>query len=325
MDNEEQINGQEGQQQEQKQQPSAAGQGINSAFRLGRGLFKLGRLGLNKRRKAAAQQPGEEALEAAEAVGKKLVGSVLKRYSLFAFGISFFWFLIIFSVIFFILTIFFPSGGVIPDDAKALMPTVAPTATPRPFFNPGGGSTPGTGGGGGSTPPVNAPPPGPASSSISETANNLVQILQSGCGGQVNSGNYTCAQAVYNGGILFPDVAYDEIITSAINYEFLQCVGFVNATVAGATGVLFPRVGNARDYARDIPGFTFIPVGGTIAVGDIVVWDDGGFGHIAVVVQVYDQNNIQTAEGNFDYHGGVALRNRVISSEPNLKGWLRKS
>lgn len=319
MDNEEQIGGQEGQQQEQKQQPSAAGQGINSAFRLGRGLFKLGRFGLNKSRKTAPQQTGEEALEAAEAVGKKAVGFLLKRYSIFVFGISFFWFLVIFSVIFFLFMIFFPSGGIIPDSAKALIPPV----TPSPVFNPGGGSDPGTGGGG-SNPPVNAPPPGPASSSISDTAINLVQILQSACG-QVTSGNYSCAQEVYDGGVLFPDLAYSEIVSSATNYDYLQCIGFVNAVVAGATGAAFPRVGNAADYDQDIPGFTFIPVGGTIAVGDIVVWDDGGDGHIGIVVQVYDQDNIQVAEGNFDYHGGATLRNRVISSEPNLKGWLRKS
>lgn len=312
MDDENQT-GEERQQQEQKQQPSAAGQGLSNVFRFGRGIFRLGRFSLNKRRKTPSKKPEEETVRAAEAVVKKGFSLFLKRFSVFAFGISFFWFLIIFAVGFFILSIIFPVGGVIPDSAKALIPTAAPIPTAI------------AGGGGRITPPQNAPPPGPASSSISDTAINLIQILQSGCGGQVNSSNYICAQTIYSGGVLFPDLAYSEIVTSAINNDFLQCVGFVGAAVGGATGTAFPHVGNAADYARDIPGFTFVPVGGTIAVGDLVVWDDGGFGHIGIVVQVYDNDNIQVAEGNFDYHGGVSLRNRVISSEPNLKGWLRKT
>lgn len=168
------------------------------------------------------------------------------------------------------------------------------------------------------------PPPGPASSSISQTAINMASILKSSCGGVVNSGNYDCARSIFGGGVLYPDLAYNEITVSASNYSFLQCIGFVNAVIGGATGVAFPKIGNAADYDQDVSGFSFIPKGGTISAGDIVVWDNGGDGHIAIVVEVYDQDTIQTAEGNFDYKGGVDLRNRVISQESTLRGWLRK-
>lgn len=314
------------QQQEQKKQdtgPGGAGRGLNAAINIGTNLFRLGKFSLSKKKPSPESEAADKATEEAEKVVKKGASFILKR-SAFALGATFFWVILIFVFFLALFFILFPSGGVIPDSAKALIPTSAPFPT-----NTAGttGSSPGTTSGGGATGggATSPPPPSQASSSISDTAINLVQILQSGCAGQVNSGNYTCAQAIFSGGILFPDLAYSEIAESAANYDFLQCIGFVNAIVGGATGVSFPRVGNAADYDRDISGFTFIPVGGTIAVGDIVVWDNGGFGHIGVAVQVYDQNNIQVAEGNFDFHGGVDLRNRVISSEPNLKGWLRKS
>lgn len=168
------------------------------------------------------------------------------------------------------------------------------------------------------------PVPGPASPLLSQTAINIVSTIQSACGGSVSSTNYTCAKAIFGGGVLYPDLAYNEITISAGTYGALQCIGFVNAIVGGATGIQFPRIGNAADYDKDIQGFSFIPTGGTISVGDIVVWDNGGDGHIGVVVRVYDQNTIQTAEANFDFRGGVGLRNRVLSSEPTLKGWLRR-
>ena len=169
-----------------------------------------------------------------------------------------------------------------------------------------------------------APLPGPASPLLSQTAIKMVSSIQSSCGGSVSSSNYPCAKSIFDGGVLYPDLAYNEITISAGTYGWLQCVGFVNAIVGGATGIQFPRIGNAADYDRDVAGFSFIPTGGTISVGDIVVWDNGGDGHIGVVVNVYDQKTIQTAEANFDFRGGVGLRNRVISSEPTLKGWLRK-
>lgn len=176
----------------------------------------------------------------------------------------------------------------------------------------------------GNPPERGEPLPGSASPLISQTAINLVNALKSSCGGSVNSSNYPCAKSIFSGAVLHPDLSYNEITISAGTYGYLQCIGFVNAIVGGATGIQFPRVGNAADYDRNIDGFSFIPVGGTISVGDIVVWDNGGDGHIAVVVEVYDQNTIQTAEANFDFRGAVGFRNRVISSEPTIKGWLRK-
>lgn len=176
------------------------------------------------------------------------------------------------------------------------------------------------------TPPLSGdfPAPGPVSPLLSQTAINMVSAIQSACGGSVSSTNYTCAKTIFGGGVLYPDLAYNEITISAGTYGALQCIGFVNAIVGGATGIQFPRIGNAADYDKDIPGFSFIPVGGTISIGDIVVWDNGGDGHIGVVVEVYDQNTIQTAEANFDFRGAVGLRNRSITSEPTIKGWLRK-
>ncbi len=318
MDNEDQVNEGEQQQEQQgqKQQPDTAGEGISGAFRLGKGLFRLGRLGLNKRRKTPPKEAGEEAVEAAEAVVKKGLSLFLKRFSLFAFGISFFWFLIIFAVGFLILTIIFPMGGVIPDNVKALFPTSAPVPT-RGIGGPGPGS-----GGGQITPPQNAPPPGPASSDIAQTADNLAQILLANCPVDINIDNYTCAQAVYNGGILYPDLAYNEIVQSVLRNRDLQCVGFVAAVVGGATGIPLPAVGDADAYAQNIPGFTFIPVGGTIAPGDIPVWGQPSI-HIAIAAEVFSPTEFRIAEANFDFNGGINNQ-RKKGTEPNLLGWLRK-
>ena len=78
-----------------------------------------------------------------------------------------------------------------------------------------------------------------------------------------------------------------------------QCVDVIKAYFVEVLGIS-PIAGNAIDYWRDIPGFTRIKnsVFSYPKPGDIIIWDTGEFGHIAVCnwsrifdIGVFEQNN----------------------------------
>ena len=110
-----------------------------------------------------------------------------------------------------------------------------------------------------------------------------------------------------------------------MNEIYLQCVGFVQAVIAGITGQPLNNGGNAIEFASKVPsGYTYIDKSNGIPQeGDLPIWDHGVFGHIAYITKVYSNTVFEVAEGNYDYKGGVRLRDKSID-DYGLLGWLRK-
>lgn len=160
-------------------------------------------------------------------------------------------------------------------------------------------------------------------------ATQLIQDIISSCGkGQapnssadIHNANINCLNS-----LLIDQNVISQLVLSTKTYNALQCVGFVQAVVVGTTGQALDKGGNAVDYARSVPdGYKFIRKnnGDTIQEGDIVIYNNDTYGHIAYVTKAYDNNNFQVAEANFDYAGAVELQAQTVDN-PYLLGWLRK-
>lgn len=174
------------------------------------------------------------------------------------------------------------------------------------------------------------------SDSLVAGATELAKIIQSNCPeGRVTINNYRCLENKIpkSTNIPYPELVYEQIITSVnvpdgsyCGIGRLQCVGFVRASVAGTTGTPLDKGGDASDFIRNVPtGYEFVRKNGTIKMkpGDIPVWD-GKPGHIAITVEVIDDNNFIVAEANYDGCGKVRPDGARQISSPNFAGWLRK-
>lgn len=157
----------------------------------------------------------------------------------------------------------------------------------------------------------------------------LVNSLQKNCypAGYVSSRNYRC---LYNLTPRLSSPVLEELSTSAVRNDWLQCVGFVRAAITLTTDITLEKwIGNAIAYARNVPfpyRFMRNTSTNTIRLEDIPIWDYAdSVGHIAYVVYVYDARNFQVAEANYgdSAAGKVRLRNTTTGS-PGLIGWLRK-
>ncbi|MGE5041637.1 MAG: CHAP domain-containing protein [Candidatus Levyibacteriota bacterium] len=171
-------------------------------------------------------------------------------------------------------------------------------------------------------------------STIASAAMDLATTVGAACGGKVQGANISCLQGLSFSSVSYPDSAIQQLSNSALAYyckdsdpslgTCLQCVGFVQAAVMGATGSVLNNGGNAKDYATKIPsGYQYYTVGGgtDIQEGDIIIKTGGDFGHIAVVVQVYSQTAIKVAEANFNYGGEVGTNDTATAL---WQGFLRK-
>ena len=69
--------------------------------------------------------------------------------------------------------------------------------------------------------------------------------------------------------------------------------------------------GNAGDWAASATAAGF-EVGTTPKVGAIIVWTNGGYGHVGYVTEVREDGSIQIIESN--YAG--------ISTPTNVRGWF---
>lgn len=69
--------------------------------------------------------------------------------------------------------------------------------------------------------------------------------------------------------------------------------------------------GNANDWAATAASLGY-EVGTTPKVGAVMVWSDGGYGHVAVVTSVSESGEIQVVESN--YAGNTALA--------DYRGWF---
>ncbi len=63
--------------------------------------------------------------------------------------------------------------------------------------------------------------------------------------------------------------------------------------------------GNANDWAATA-AFLGYEVGATPKVGAVMVWSDGGYGHVAVVTDVSETGEIQVVESNYNGYMSVA-------------------
>jgi surface antigen len=107
---------------------------------------------------------------------------------------------------------------------------------------------------------------------------------------QVTAPAGTRAQVEATSSYYLPGYTYEP----GVNYPVGQCTWAVQKL----TGWAGDWWGNASQWAENAfrEGFA---VGTTPAVGAIAVWNDGGFGHVALVTGV-DGNNIQVLEANIN-------------------------
>ena len=119
---------------------------------------------------------------------------------------------------------------------------------------------------------------------------------------------------------------------SAVTYKYLQCVGFVNAFIAGMTGESYPASGHAKDRARSHWKFRFVAAPGPPQAGDLAVWygntrngtNEDDFGHIGVV-SFATSNAFQVTDANYGcaYGGCIRIDRDADVREPTLAGFLR--
>ncbi|HEL1585696.1 TPA: LysM peptidoglycan-binding domain-containing protein [Streptococcus suis] len=94
---------------------------------------------------------------------------------------------------------------------------------------------------------------------------------------------------------------------AGINYPVGQCTWAVQKL----TGWAGDWWGNAADWARNAAAQGFL-VGSQPQVGSIVVWDDGGYGHVAYVTEVNQWGQIQVLEANYNGQQWI----------DNYRGWF---
>lgn len=172
-------------------------------------------------------------------------------------------------------------------------------------------------------------PPGPGD----YTVRNLVNKIRSYCEygdirGRVTQKNTICIDNIRPALSLSLRTSLKILAGKCYSYDFkcLQCVGFVRS-VAIAKGGHLDNGGDAIKFATNVPsGYRFIRKGyGIIKVGALPIWDKGPYGHIAWVVQVFDNygKRLKIAEANNDGNGTVQERNITIN-DPGIIGWITK-
>lgn len=169
-----------------------------------------------------------------------------------------------------------------------------------------------------------------------QSANSIIDIVNqitSSCGAIYgpNQARYTPnLNCVYK--MNFPSSVdqrvKEELYLSAFSQGWLQCVGFVRASVA-RNGTPWAYVsGHAIDYASTAKpaGYTFVRknAGIPMQVNDIPIWNYDTVGHIAYTTRVFDSVNFQVAEANYGCGSGCAIISNKVTTEPALIGWLRK-
>ena len=97
--------------------------------------------------------------------------------------------------------------------------------------------------------------------------------------------------------------------TNASSYPVGQCTWGVK-TLAPWAGDYW---GNGGQWAASAAAAGF-RTGSTPQVGAIACWDDGGYGHVAVVTAVESSTRIQVSECNYDGSGTQPIG--------NYRGWF---
>lgn len=120
----------------------------------------------------------------------------------------------------------------------------------------------------------------------------------------------------------------DTIPMSGGSRPNLQCTALVAAITHGVgSDITAAGGGNAPDYAgRKIPGYTWIAYITDLLpqAGDVIIWNYGSFGHIAVVTGVEPDGSIDYAEAS---GGSGEVDVAHVSNgtwQGGVKGWQRK-
>lgn len=180
-------------------------------------------------------------------------------------------------------------------------------------------------------------PTGPVSNGSSPLANAARDLIISNaqnCNGSgtpdyttttINSGNYQCMTNNIPTSLPNTAAAIAAIISSTtvsgcydpgtgIGYGCrYQCVGLIQTVLEGVLGTGLDGRGAAKNYANypPPPGFSFISASEPVQAGDIIVYNEGTFGHIAWAVNSYDDVRFDQAESNFNYLGGTRIKTVV--------------
>ena len=108
-----------------------------------------------------------------------------------------------------------------------------------------------------------------------------------------------------------------------------QCVQLVEFYARDVIGRTLPLLPTAKDYYRNIDGYTLIPnssdPNNVPQRGDIVIWNgarsgSGGAGHIAIALSAVPGSSTFTS---FDSNWGGATAHEVTHNYNNIMGWLR--
>ena len=132
-------------------------------------------------------------------------------------------------------------------------------------------------------------------------------------------GGASCLTDPARGGLTNRSV--NAMIDSADRFDYLQCVGFVRASVFD-----LPPIGNASDFARPPASYPWQPLAdrSRVQVGQIVVWDRG-LGHMGVITKVESAGPdgtqkflwVTQAWGDED-NQGVVTTTKILVNEPDV-------
>ena len=161
----------------------------------------------------------------------------------------------------------------------------------------------------------------------SEITDLVAQIRKNCFGGVVAVSNVNCVdKLILPPGVSAQTISELKISTLYAGEGFLQCVGFVRASVMRKYGTTLTNGGHAIDYATKIPGgyrFIHAATGANMKINDLAIWNYDTVGHIAYVTGVFKNGVFQVAEANFQSKGEVQTSYKTTDS-PNFVGFLRR-
>lgn len=152
----------------------------------------------------------------------------------------------------------------------------------------------------------------------------LVQNIQTYCGGKLIRDKINCLDQFSMNPTA--KVYLKNYVT--LNGE-IHCAEWakINAVMLGYS--YWGVIGNAMNLKKAPPpnGYIFIPKSpDNIQVGDHPVLTYGDEGHTGTVTEVLDNMNFKFAEANFDFNGGIRIKNFRMTQDNSdqLAGWIRK-
>lgn len=197
-------------------------------------------------------------------------------------------------------------------------PTRTPTQTPVPPTNPAAIPSPTA------TEDDNQPP---GSGTVPEITDLVSQIQKNCAGGIVSIPNVNCVDNLKLPPLVSAQTISElKLSTLYAGPGFLQCVGFVRASVVRKYAQHLNNGGNAIEYATRVPSnyrFVAISTGAKMATNDLAIWDYDTVGHIAYVLNAYPNHVFQVAEANFQKKGYAGVSYKTTDS-PNFIGFLRR-